>query len=214
MNALEKVTIFITRTRNGVTELLLFKHPNAGIQIPAGTVEIGETPLEAALREAKEETGLQEFENKTYIGLMKTSLPKDRFVVINRTKVFSRPDVTSFDWAQFRRGIWVNSCNRAEDEFFQVEYKEDDRYPNPNYVTYKIMGWVPKECLSQELVRHFYHFSFNSDTQAEWTQFTDNHNFKLFWAPISKLPNIVAPQNQWLEYIANELGYNLKSTTD
>lgn len=209
MDALEKVTIFITRIREKKTELLLFKHPNAGIQIPAGTVEIGETPLEAALREAKEETGLQEFNNKTFIGFMETDLPEDRFVVINTTKVFSKPDTTSFDWAEFRRGIWVNSCNRDEVGFCQVEYKEDDKYPNPNYITYSIMGWVPKECLSQKLVRHFYHFVFNNNTKPEWNQFNDNHNFKLFWAPISELPDIIKPQNQWLEYIVNELDYNL-----
>ena len=35
----QKVTAFIVRERNGVKELLVFKHPTTGIQIPAGTVE-------------------------------------------------------------------------------------------------------------------------------------------------------------------------------
>ena len=41
--------------------LLLFTHPEspeAGIQVPAGTVEPGEGPRDAVMREAKEETGL------------------------------------------------------------------------------------------------------------------------------------------------------------
>ncbi len=41
--------------------LLLFTHPRspeAGIQVPAGSVEEGEDPADAALREAFEETGL------------------------------------------------------------------------------------------------------------------------------------------------------------
>jgi 8-oxo-dGTP diphosphatase len=41
--------------------LLLFRHPNnaaAGIQVPAGTMEDGETPAEAVMREAEEESGL------------------------------------------------------------------------------------------------------------------------------------------------------------
>ncbi|MGC4108070.1 MAG: NUDIX domain-containing protein [Thermomicrobiales bacterium] len=33
-------------------------HPEAGIQVPAGTMEDGETPEDAVLREAFEETGL------------------------------------------------------------------------------------------------------------------------------------------------------------
>lgn len=33
-------------------------HPEAGIQLPAGTMEAGETPEDAVLREAFEETGL------------------------------------------------------------------------------------------------------------------------------------------------------------
>ena len=41
--------------------LLLFTHlnaPEAGIQVPAGTIEAGESPEEAVLREVFEETGL------------------------------------------------------------------------------------------------------------------------------------------------------------
>lgn len=58
-SVVEKVTAFITRERTGVKELLLFKHPTAGIQIPAGTVEEGETPEKAVKREVYEETGLR-----------------------------------------------------------------------------------------------------------------------------------------------------------
>ncbi|MGH2506252.1 MAG: GNAT family N-acetyltransferase [Ktedonobacteraceae bacterium] len=42
-------------------KLLVFSHPHApeaGIQVPAGTVEVGESPEQAVLREAFEETGL------------------------------------------------------------------------------------------------------------------------------------------------------------
>ena len=43
------------------SRLLLFTHPEApeaGIQVPAGTIEAGERPEDAAMREAREETGL------------------------------------------------------------------------------------------------------------------------------------------------------------
>jgi len=56
-----KALAYITRQHDGQTQLLVFKHrdfPEAGVQIPAGTVEPGE-PVEAALfREIREESGV------------------------------------------------------------------------------------------------------------------------------------------------------------
>jgi hypothetical protein len=31
--------------------------------------------------------------------------------------------------------------------------------------------------------------------------FTDNHVFTLFWAPLSALPQIMHPQDQWVEVL-------------
>jgi 8-oxo-dGTP pyrophosphatase MutT (NUDIX family) len=53
----EKVMAYITHG----DRLLVFRQPEfpeAGIQVPGGTLELGETPDEAVLREAFEETGL------------------------------------------------------------------------------------------------------------------------------------------------------------
>jgi ADP-ribose pyrophosphatase YjhB (NUDIX family) len=56
-----KVLAYIIRERDGESEILVFRHrdfPDAGVQVPAGTVEAGES-LEAALhREIEEESGL------------------------------------------------------------------------------------------------------------------------------------------------------------
>lgn len=52
-------------------DLLVFEHegaPEAGIQVPAGSIEAGESPEEAALREAKEETGLQKLSIVRFLG--------------------------------------------------------------------------------------------------------------------------------------------------
>jgi 8-oxo-dGTP diphosphatase len=51
--------------------LLVFRHPNtpeAGIQVPAGTVEPGESPRDAVLREAFEETGLEDLTIEAALG--------------------------------------------------------------------------------------------------------------------------------------------------
>jgi 8-oxo-dGTP diphosphatase len=67
----EKVLAYITRWGSNGLELLVFEHvdaPEAGIQVPAGTVEEGETPAEAVLREAEEEVGLTGLTVERYIG--------------------------------------------------------------------------------------------------------------------------------------------------
>ncbi len=59
-----KVVAYITREKNGTRELLVFAHPDfpeAGIQVPAGTIEDGETPEQALFRELTEETGFAGF---------------------------------------------------------------------------------------------------------------------------------------------------------
>ncbi len=53
----EKAVCFVTR---GANELLVFTgHNDGGVHVPRGTLELGESPLEAAKRELFEESGLQ-----------------------------------------------------------------------------------------------------------------------------------------------------------
>ena len=52
-------------------QLLVFMHPlhpEVGLQVPAGTVEPGESPDVALLRELREETGLSAFGKPAYLG--------------------------------------------------------------------------------------------------------------------------------------------------
>ena len=62
-----KVFAYITHQNR----LLVFRHidfPEAGIQVPAGTVRTDEDRDAAVLREAQEETGLQDLTIKSYLG--------------------------------------------------------------------------------------------------------------------------------------------------
>jgi len=63
----EKVVAYITHGRR----LLVFRHVDfleAGIQVPAGTVEPGEDPADAVRREALEETGLPDLALVRFLG--------------------------------------------------------------------------------------------------------------------------------------------------
>lgn len=67
MKVVRKAFAYVTSGRR----LLLFTHPlspQAGIQVPAGTMEPGERPADAALREATEETGLTSLRVERFIG--------------------------------------------------------------------------------------------------------------------------------------------------
>lgn len=67
LQVVEKVVAYITMG----TFLLVFRHvlhPDAGIQVPAGTIEEDETPDAGVLREAQEETGLKSLEIRRFLG--------------------------------------------------------------------------------------------------------------------------------------------------
>ena len=60
--------------------LLVFRQPDfpaAGIQVPGGSVEAGEALEAAALREAREETGLAELVVQSYLGSVEYELKVD-----------------------------------------------------------------------------------------------------------------------------------------
>lgn len=63
----KKVLAYITHE----SSLLVFRHPDKpqrGLQVPGGTVELGETLEEAVLREVWEETGLSQVKILRYLG--------------------------------------------------------------------------------------------------------------------------------------------------
>ncbi|MFC4427610.1 NUDIX hydrolase [Deinococcus navajonensis] len=67
----ERAVCHITRRTSRGPELLVFDHVPAldsGVQVVAGGIEAGETPGQAALREAQEETGRTGFRLEGYLG--------------------------------------------------------------------------------------------------------------------------------------------------
>lgn len=198
-DALEKVTAFITRATEQGLDLLLLEHPFAGIQIPAGTVEDSETPEDAVRREAREESGLSPLSVRQYLGYVDLHLPDGQAGILTSTRVYARPDLGSFDWAHFRTGITV-TIKRRERGFCQVVYEELDRVPDPQYTSMMILGWVPDQVLASTIRRHFFHLEFNGPSSERWTVSTDNHEFTLFWAPLTALPRIIPPQDSWLAH--------------
>jgi 8-oxo-dGTP pyrophosphatase MutT (NUDIX family) len=205
MATLEKATAFIIRRRPAGTELLLFRHPTSGIQFPAGTVEPGEAPEAAAAREAAEETGLAGLRLVAFVGMRTEGAVLGDHYVARTTTVTSRPDPASFDWAILRRGLTVELLRRA-DGYAQVTFVEPDRWPDPQYTTYQITGWVPEDCICKTALRRFYLFEHDGETPDQWTVPIDHHLYAPFWTPLTKIPEIVAPQRPWLDLFLKHLG--------
>ena len=59
MKTVWKALAAVVRQRDGRPEVLVFRHPIAGVQLPKGTVEADETIHGATLRELAEESGLR-----------------------------------------------------------------------------------------------------------------------------------------------------------
>jgi 8-oxo-dGTP pyrophosphatase MutT (NUDIX family) len=201
---IEKVTGFVTRAMPTGIELLLFHHPHAGIQIPAGTMNPGESPAEAVTREIAEETGLVDITISQYLGAKLEKLPENQGVIAVHTKVYARPDLNSFDWAYIRPGITV-SIEREAPGFNQILYQEYDRVPEHQFVSMLIKGWVPENALAESQRRHFYRLEFEGESEDHWQVFADHHLFVCFWAPLNNLPDIISPQDEWLSVLKEKL---------
>lgn len=194
---LEKVTAFITRGR----EVLLLEHPYAGIQFPAGTVEEGERPEHAVLREGAEESGLSDLALVSLIGQRDDPLTAGEGVIVRPTLVYAHPDPMSLHWVHMPRGVWVKREGRQANGFTQITYHEVNRQADPPSVSYQITGWVPDGTLANRQLRYFFHLSYQGESSPRWPVEIDDHQFILFWAPLATLPPIIFPQNTWLPFL-------------
>ncbi|MCC6457577.1 MAG: hypothetical protein IT328_21655 [Caldilineaceae bacterium] len=163
-------------------------------------MELGESAMAAALREAQEETGLHDLVWGGMLGVEREELPPGEGIVALTTPVYTTPDVKSAARAELRRGLTVEIV-RAADGFLQVRFSENDRYPDPHYVTFEVLGWIPADAVAGVRIRHFAWLTAPDSTPRSWTHFDDNHNFTLRWHRLDALPELVAPQAPWLRFL-------------
>lgn len=204
----QKVTAFIVRERDGAKELLVFKHPTAGIQIPAGTVEMGEDIETAVKRETYEETGLQFVEIEDYLGCFENELENNQRIIAETTQVYSEPNLNAIPYKRkLPKGLTVDYCSTQED-FTHILYiaYEYDQFYEPICIDYSITGWVPNENISAEKKRHFFLLTTQEKTADAWELKSDQgHIFKPYWTPLSPKPQIISPQDKWLDFVYEKI---------
>jgi 8-oxo-dGTP pyrophosphatase MutT (NUDIX family) len=200
---LEKVTAFVLRPAAAGRELLIFRHPTAGYQLPAGTVEPGEDPLCAAVREVAEETGLAARVCE-YLGTQDRPAPAGwamPFKPWTALRTAPRADAPAEQLAR----SWVLT-GAAQGEYVFVRREERNLNKTPARLLWAQEGWVLRSELALGTRRHFYRLAPLVATPADWDQLADqDHVFHLFWVPAARLPQLAGEQNEWLAYLPKRL---------
>ena len=199
---IEKVSAFILRSRNNEPEILIFEHPNAGLQIPSGTVELNESPEDALYREVFEETGLKAIEIIEEIGEDHQFTSKDEAIVLQTMRCFGWPAQSAQRKGPlFTRGQRVQVFERKVG-FTHINYQEYDLNKEPPELIEKVDGWLPSEVLTQEIIRHFYIVRVTENTAANWSILSDRgHTFHVRWESFYPQPVLIEPQSDWLKYL-------------
>jgi 8-oxo-dGTP pyrophosphatase MutT (NUDIX family) len=200
---LEKVTAFVTRGLGNAAELLVFRHARSGVQVPAGTVDVGETPTDAAVREVAEETGLTAVRLVRALGRQVDDLAPEHRGVLRTEPLRGAPsDDAPLAGGIAYRGLTV-PCAGEENGYARVGLLEwEDLEHEPRVLASERWGWVPADSVCTRRVREFYHFTPTAPTANAWSQQTSDGNdavFELYWVPLVPRPRLIAEQAAWLE---------------
>jgi 8-oxo-dGTP pyrophosphatase MutT (NUDIX family) len=198
--SIQKVSAFVTRVLDGKAELLLMEHPLAGIQIPAGTVELGETVEAAVLREAAEETGLENLRIIRELGRINVELPENERIITHVTKLFDAPasDASSAGGFGLTRGSSVVVVQFI-DSFAEIICDPLDLGRTPPVRVKGVRGYVRRSLLADTAERHFFQLEPVGPVPEQSEAFTDGVTFRAFWAALVPKPALHPAQQGWLD---------------
>ncbi len=203
---IEKVAAFVLRpTRRGV-EILTLEHPRGGLQIPGGTVDAGEAPETAVLRELHEETGLTEVRIVRKLGEERMDLPAGRCVLLRKGSLHTFPaesaPLVEHDPAP-NRG-WCLDILDQQGDWLQVRYRELDRTSQLPRVEWEVQGWIHSDHAGHTIRQEFYWLQTRSSTPDSWTwQTLDDlgYTFRLIWQPLMPMPDFIPPIREWMKWV-------------
>ncbi|RNF38435.1 NUDIX hydrolase [Planococcus salinus] len=129
METRRKVFAYITKGDEDQKELLVFEHegePEAGLQVPGGTIEEGEMLIDALYREVQEETGLPR-EALEFVG----KIQKYNYYPDHKDKVYER-NIFHFEYTGEPRDYWehlVESDGQDNGRVFKFHWEPVDDLP-------------------------------------------------------------------------------------
>jgi len=205
-HVVQKVTAFVVQTRGGREHLLLFRHPQAGIQFPAGTVEEGESVSVAAVREAGEETGLKYLTVRRHLGHIENELKPGEAILATTTHLYADKACSEPSTRKpLARGVTVELVS-TDGGVCSISYSEYDLNGAVATLINQVAGWVPQERVATVKERYFVLVDAADVTNNEWEVPSDHgHVFRPFWVPLGSIPDIVEAQRPWLGWLYDKL---------
>ncbi|MFN8373982.1 MAG: NUDIX domain-containing protein [Anaerolineae bacterium] len=202
MLIVRKATAFITRDTTHGREVLIFRHPLAGIQLPAGTVEAGETVEQGVLREVLEETGLSSVHIVEHLGVIELKYDGILRRVVKDVPLLETPAGAATD-CLMERGILVN-LNEERGKYASVTHRDD---LDPYFTHPAITGWVLSEAVQpHQVVRHLFHLQTTEPTPDTWEHFAeDTYQFRFYWVSVNDRPTLAGAQQSWWDYVIDRL---------
>ena len=196
-STLHKVTAYVTRGKRNAAELLVFRHPNAGFQLPAGTVETPETPAAAAVREVFEETGVTA-RHPALLTTERTPQDAGSRVLVTASRLLKGPSGASgATGLVLRRGQPCRVLSTASG-FAEIRVEEYDLDTHETLQRYS--GWLPQHHLATSIERAHFHLTGDGHTGSQWTHWAeDRFHFECFWAPLAHVPELAGQQQGWLK---------------
>ena len=189
MTCIRKTTAFVV-TKESPIHLLVFRHPLAGIQLPAGTVEKGEEPVEAAVREVREETGYTVCSDPVLLGAATTNLGPECAVLLDDVDGGSHT---------FLRGHTVRVLRaKSSSELTSIREEIFDYGTSPPTLVSAHEGEVRSDKLARTVERSFVLFVEETSFFERRTQQADGHEFEVFWTPFRRELSLVEGQVDWL----------------
>jgi 8-oxo-dGTP pyrophosphatase MutT (NUDIX family) len=196
----EKVAAFVTRDPDPLRaadplgdpasghdrQLLVFRHPNprAGIQVPAGTVEPGESLHAAVLREAAEETGLADLAIVGDPIRAPLELADDEWYLVLHAG--GRELLTALD---------------LDRPVVRVAHEEPDRLllAGTRWSGEPIEWWAAPSLVTRDVRRWLFHLAAPPHTPDRWQHTFDTPDpWHFYWIPATAEPLLVGPQSAWL----------------
>jgi ADP-ribose pyrophosphatase YjhB (NUDIX family) len=146
----QKVYTYITHQY----KLLVFEHvdyPEAGMQVPGGTIECGENPRKAAVREAKEESGLEHLEMVRFLGCIDRVMREFGLAEIHEGYYFHLfcDEVPSQSWISFEQNPSDGSQGPIKFKFYWAPLDEVPSLAGKTEEMMPILNfWIGSRCLS------------------------------------------------------------------